>query len=75
MGECKTAVYVRNSTAPAEDFESQVKSAEQIAADLGHQAAPHAAYSEGDMQKLFESHTDITGGDTGLQDVIASPKE
>ena len=51
MGERKSAVYVRNSTASAEGFEAQAKSAEQTAADLGHQVAPHTSYSEGDMLK------------------------
>ena len=74
MGERKSAVYVRNSTASAEGFEAQAKSAEQTAADLCHQVAPHTSYSEGDMQKSFESHTGITGDNAVLQDAIVSPK-
>ena len=66
MGECKSAVYVRNGVASATSFEYQVKATGQAASDLGCQVAPHTSYTEGDMQKQFESQTGTSSDDAVL---------
>lgn len=70
MGECKSSVYVRNSVASATSFEDQVKAAEQTASDLGYQVVPHTSYTEGDMQKQFESQTGPASDDAVLLDAM-----
>lgn len=70
MGECKSAVYIRNGVASATSFEYQVKATGQAASDLGCQVAPHTSYTEGDIQKQFESQTGTSSDDAVLLDAM-----
>lgn len=75
LSEEKNVLYTPKYPASDGGFDDQVQAMEKAAAAAGCEFTPRSSYCEGDMRKLFESHTGVKLGDQVTQAIVIVQKD